>query len=79
MKTTYVPFGRLAELKTRPDANLLLTKPGNGIFDDYKVITFSTRQQLEEFNKRAGLKPLIYSEVPKGCAIYAHQREQVNH
>lgn len=75
MKTRLVPFGRLLELRTRPDANLLLTKAPKGVFNDYKVIRFASRKALEEFNKRAGLKAVVPTIVPKGCAIYAHQKE----
>ena len=75
MKPFFVPLGRLADLKSRPDANLLLIKPPEGIFGDFKVIPFKSRLALEEFNKRAKLRPVIYTTVPKNCAIHAHQKE----
>lgn len=75
MKPFFLPLGRLPELKDRPDASLLLLKPGNAIFDDYKVIPFKSRLALEKFNERAGLRPVVFTNVPKGCAIFRHQRE----
>ena len=71
----YVAPGRLAEWAARPDAALYLTKPGRGIFDDTELIRFSSREALEAFNVRAKLRPLVYTEVPRGMAIHAHQRE----
>ena len=71
----YVPLGRLAEWATRPDAALYLTRPGRGTFDDVELIRFSSREALETFNVRAGLRPLVYTDVPRGMAVHAHQRE----
>lgn len=71
----YVAPGRLAEWAARPDANLYLTKPGRGIFDDTGLIRFSSREALEAFNKNAGLRPLVYTTVPRGMAVHKHQRE----
>ena len=73
----YIPLGRLAELKDRPDANLFLIKDGKGTFSDYSVIRFSTRKALEAFNIKAGLRPIVYSIVPKGMAVHKHQKEAV--
>lgn len=69
-----VPIGRVEEWRKRPDAHLFLTKP-QGF--DVVLIPFKSRLALTEFNKRAGLYPLIYDTVKKGMKIYAHQREEV--
>ena len=75
MRTFHVPFGRLNELKQRPDAELLLYKPGRGAFDDYRVIRFATRKALEAFNKKAGLKAIIPTQKPLNCAVWAHETD----
>lgn len=75
-RKTYVPFGSINEWAKRPDANLCLIKPGKGIFDDYQLIRFASRKALEEFNKKAGLKPLVFTQVPKNMAVYAHESDR---
>lgn len=75
MKKEYIPFARVLELKNRPDANLLLIKAGKGAFSDFEIIKFSTRKALEAFNKKAKLKPVIFTQVPLNCVIYAHQSD----
>ena len=75
MKTkivSYVPFGRLSDVE---NPELCLIKSGKGIFDNVEVIRFPSRLSLESFNKKAGLRPLVYTEDPKGCAVWAHQKE----
>lgn len=72
---TIVSFAESLSLKNRPDAHLLLTKQGRGFDFDVQVISFSTRKALEEFNKKAGLHAVIPTQVPLGCAIYAHQSD----
>lgn len=74
-RTEYIPFGRISDLLSQPNPELILLKPGAGIFSDYKVIRFASRKALEEFNKKAGLRPLIYTVVPKGCAVWQHEKE----
>lgn len=74
---TYVSLGQLSEFCKRPDADLYLIKAGVGIFSDFHLIKFSTRTALEAFNKKAGLKPLVYTQVPKNCAIYKHESDSV--
>jgi hypothetical protein len=73
-RVEYVPFGRLSDV---PEPELCLMQSGPSAFGDVKVIRFASRLALESFNKKAGLRPLVYTEVPKGCAIWAHQREGV--
>lgn len=69
-----VPLGRLPELAKREDASLLLLKPQRAGWD-YEVIHFASRLALESFNKKAGLKPVVYTQVPRNCVIYAHQSD----
>lgn len=71
-RVEYVPMGRLSDV---PEPELCLTKQGKGVFSDVEVIRFASRLALESFNKKAGLRPLVYTEVPKGHAIWAHERE----
>lgn len=77
MRKFLTPFGRLAELKNRPDADRLLLKPATGSFlnADYWVIPFASRKALEEFNKKARLRPVVFTEVPKNCAVWAHESD----
>lgn len=70
-----VSLARLAEMQGEPGAELYLTKPVLRGFD-YEVIRFSSRKALEEFNKKAGLRPLVYTVVEKNMAIYKHQKEK---
>lgn len=70
-----ISFREMLELKDHPDALLMLTKPVSGF--DYSAITFKTRHALESFNKKAGLKAVIPTQVPLNCAIYAHQSDSV--
>lgn len=73
MKTEIVSFAQSLELKSRPDANLLLTKPAGNY--DVKVIRFQSRLALEEFNKKAGLAAVIKTQVPLNCAVWKHQSD----
>lgn len=76
-RKTYISLAQLAEYAKRPDADLYLIKAGKGVFSDFHLIKFSTRKALEEFNKKAGLKPLVFTQVPKNCAIYKHESDSV--
>ena len=75
-RVEFIPMGRISDLMDKPGADLILLKPGEGVFSDYKVIRFSSRLALESFNKKAGLRPLVYTMVKKGCAIWKHQKEE---
>ena len=70
---TVVSFSQFLELKKRPDAHLLLTKPFGEW--DVAVISFSTRKALEEFNKKANLNAVIKTQVPLNCVLYRHQSD----
>ena len=73
---TVVSFAQSLELKNRPDASLLLTKPCAGTMNfDVQVVSFKTRMALETFNKKANWNAVVKTVVPKGCAIYKHQTE----
>lgn len=73
-----VYLGQLLELAKEPNANLFLLKPHASIFGGYDLIKFATREALEAFNKKAGLRPLIYSYVPKNCVAWSHEKEITN-
>lgn len=68
-----ISFLELTELKSHPDAALMLTKPERGF--DYSVITFKSRAALEAFNKKANLCAVIPTQVQVGCAIYRHESD----
>lgn len=70
---TVVSFAESLRLKDRPDAHLLLTKQTRGF--DVEVISFSTRKALESFNKKAGLRAVVPTQVPRNCAIWAHESD----
>lgn len=71
---TLISFAASLELKNRPDAHLLLTKPCERGFD-VQVISFSTRKALEAFNKKANLNAVIKTQVPLNCVLYKHQSD----
>lgn len=72
MRKERVSFAASQELKNRPDAHLLLTKV---VGWDVEVIRFSTRKALEAFNVKAGLRPVVFTQVPKNCVIHKHQSD----
>lgn len=74
INTTVISFAASLELKHKPDAHLLLTKPCDRGFD-VRVIRFSTRNALEAFNKKANLNAVIKTQVPLNCVIYKHQSD----
>ena len=75
MRKIIIPAGRLDEHKCKPGAELYLIKP-QGF--DVILIPFKSRLALTEFNKKAGLHPLIYDTVKRGMKLYAHQKEETN-
>jgi hypothetical protein len=75
MKTRRVEYVALGRLSDVPEPELCLTKQGPSLFSEVQVIRFASRLALETFNKKAGLRPLVYTEVPKGHAIWKHERE----
>ena len=73
MRKIIISAGRLNEYREKPGAELYLIKP-QGF--DVVLIPFKSRLALTEFNKKAGLHPLIYDIVKKGMKVYAHQKEE---
>jgi len=49
-----IPFGRINDLLSRPDANLIAVKPGKGATDDYIVKRYTSRKALETFLRKPG-------------------------
>ncbi len=74
-RTVSVPFGRLSDYRTAPDAHLYLVKPGRRIFDNETLIRFATRAALEAFSKKNGLRALVPTQVPVNCAVWAFQSD----
>jgi hypothetical protein len=77
MKKFTVSFADSLRLKDRPDANLLLLCNDSkaGLDFDVRVIRFQSRLALESFNKKAGLRAVIRTQVPLNCAIYKHESD----
>ena len=73
-RTEVVPFGRLIDRVDCDDAHLLLRKDLPGPFGDVKLIRFASRKALEAFNKKANLRPLVYTLVPDGNVAWMHQK-----
>ena len=73
MRKIIVSLAGLYEQRKKPGAELYLIKPQGW---DFVLIPFKSRLALTEFNKRAGLSPLVYDIVKKGMKIYAHQKEE---
>lgn len=74
MKKERISFAASQELHKRKDAELLLTKV---VGWDVEVIRFSTRKALEAFNKKAGLRPVIFTQVPLNCVVHKHESDSV--
>jgi len=75
MRTVSVPFGRLSDYLSKPDADLYLVRSGRGIFDNETLIRFSTRKALEAFSKKNGLRALVPTQVPLNCAVWPFQSD----
>lgn len=75
MRKISVPFGRLSDYRNKPDANLYLVRPGKRLFDNETLIRFSTREALEAFSRKNGLRALVPTQVPINCAVWAFQSD----
>lgn len=77
MRKFTVSFADSLRLHERPDASLLLLAngPRHGLNFDETVIRFQSRAALEAFNKKAQLRPVIYTQVPLNCVIHSHQSD----
>lgn len=49
-----IPFGRLNDLRSRADADLIAYKPGVGSLDDFVLKRYASRAALESFLKNPG-------------------------
>lgn len=49
-----IPFGRIPDLRSHPDANLIALKPGREVFTDCTVKRYASRLALETFLQRPG-------------------------
>lgn len=46
-----IPMGRLGELRSRPDADLIAYTVGKGLFDEVTLTRYKSREALEAFCK----------------------------
>jgi hypothetical protein len=71
MKNEYIPFGRIAELKSRPNADRIafFIMPGVMSFD-YKVVTFPNRKMLENCLRKGAGVAVVKNEVKRGMLLY---------
>ena len=54
------PLGRLDELRSRPEAELIAFIPGRGLFSEHLLRKFRTRRTMEVFlNKTEGWNALM--------------------
>lgn len=66
----------VAALAIRPDAERLLIRPIGGVFSArYDVLVFPSRPALEGFNKKAGLRPVVFTQVPINCVVWKHESD----
>jgi hypothetical protein len=77
MRKFVVSFADSLQLSKREDASLLLLAKSKtaGMNFDVTVIRFATRCALEAFNKKAGLRAVVKTQVAKNCAVYAHESD----
>lgn len=75
MRKFQVSFAKSLELAAREDASLLLLANPSPSGFDVVVIRFATRKALEAFNKKANLRAVIKTQVPKNCVIYRHESD----
>lgn len=72
MRTESITLGQMSSAAKRADAELYLIKP---VGWEFKLIRFASRKALEAFNRKAGLKPLVYTQVPKNMAVWKHESD----
>lgn len=74
-----IPFGRIPDLRSLPDAELIALKPGRGVMDDYLVKRYPSRLSLETFLKNPGQWfALVKNPVMPGMLIYPAFQKAVN-
>ena len=67
-----VPFGRLDDLRTRPDADLITYRMGSGAWiTDCELVKFKSRKALEAFLKNDGpLHALVKTPTDRNMLIH---------
>ncbi len=66
-----IPFGRLNELQTHPEAHLLAVLTPDRLFSDYRVKRYTSRLALETFLKNPGKwHAVIKNKVAPSMLIY---------
>ena len=66
-----IPFGRIHDLRTLPDAGLIALKPGRGVMDNFLVKRYASRLALETFLRTpGGWFALVKTAVEPGMFIY---------
>lgn len=77
MKTETIPFGRLKDWKkerhSKENDLILWLFKSEGY--DLKLIKFSSRKQLEKFNIKAKMTPLVFTIVADNCKLHKHEKE----
>jgi len=67
----YIAFGRISDLRGRPDSHLIAIKTPEGIFGDYQVKRYGSRLALETFLKNPGRwNAIIYTPVHKNLICH---------
>lgn len=66
-----IPFGRVSELRSLPDAAFIAVKPGRGAFDECHVKRYSSRLALETFLRNpGGWYALLKNEVHPSMLVH---------
>ena len=66
-----IPLGRLNELRSRPDAELIAYRHGRGLFDDCGLLKFKSRKALEAFLKNDGpLQALVKTPTERNMLVH---------
>ena len=73
-----IPFGRLPELKSHPDAHVMAICHGRSWDSDFLVKTYTSRRALESFLKNPGKWTAIErTTVPKNCVVHPAFQSEV--
>ena len=78
-KTIVLTFAEAMHAHKRPDAHLLAyaARQGSGMDFDVRLLAFNSRAGLEAVAKKSGLRAVIPTQVPFGCAVHAFQSDSV--
>jgi len=69
---TFLPLGRIADLMASPCADRIAVQAAKGVFGDYTVITFPSREAMVAFlrkQKGAGLYALVKIPTPRNLIL----------